>query len=127
MNPTPLTKKTFWDPLEQLYPDGLSFYLSWIDNHKITERWDDLFGPGPRWLSNEPEDPMVMKNGPPKYHQLPAYIQFGIFLEFVNGFNDATFHTSSFADLFALDIRTTISYAIGLIDAKIKTLNKEII
>lgn len=66
------TTKSFWDELENKYPNEIAQYKGWIDEYKRCVDWDSsLFGRSP-------------KNGecPVKYHDLPMAMQWGIFQQF---------------------------------------------
>lgn len=69
-----LTKENFWDEMSQKYPKAMAHLLAWIDQYKSEHNWGSLFNP---------EYSFQHPSSPPKYHELPIAMQFGIFLEWL--------------------------------------------
>ena len=69
-----LTKEGFWDSMEQKYPQAAKEFYKWLDEYKKEVGWAGLFGGDSDY---------------PKFHHLPYAMQLGIFLAYMNRFEDA--------------------------------------
>lgn len=72
---TTLTKQEFWNPLEEKYPKAMKDFRKWVDHYKDLNDWNELF--------NEHDDGVLAMGIAPKYHELPDYMQFGIFCQYL--------------------------------------------
>lgn len=83
-----LTKENFWNEMQQKYPKAMKKFLDWIDKYKEENNWNKLFNSGLevwRWndVNNHSKGGERGESVAPKYHELPAAFQAGIFSEFL--------------------------------------------
>ena len=78
-----LTKENFFNDLQERSPLGLKVFTDWIDQYKISIRWDKLFSNSyvQGYYQEEGSSPVVTVRAP-KYHDLPFALQMGIYLQF---------------------------------------------
>lgn len=60
-----LTKEDFFNGLYEVYPNAMKEFCDWIDNYKVDNNWNELFGEKV------------------KYHHLPIAMQIGIWCDFL--------------------------------------------
>lgn len=77
-----LTLKEFWRPLKEKYPDALEHYCHWIDQLKLDVYWKLIFGMN-NYPVKEPRFEGQTETRHPKAHELPAFLQLGIFMQYV--------------------------------------------
>lgn len=73
-----LTKAAFWNGIAERHPLQMDRFQKWIDKYKMECNWHYLFGRQRRM----PEKPNDVWPSWPKYHDLPAAMQFGIFIQY---------------------------------------------
>lgn len=79
-----LTLNDFWRPLKEKYPDALEHYCTWIDKLKEDVYWKLIFATG-NYPKKEPREyGAKTETRQPKAHELPAFLQIGIFLLYVS-------------------------------------------
>lgn len=66
-----LTKETFWNKIEEKFPEAMAKFKVWIDQYKVDVNWDMLF-------QNNPGTGVSIK-----YHDLPIEMQLGILGKFM--------------------------------------------
>lgn len=74
-----LSKLNFWDAIKVLYPKSFSFFEKWIDEYKADNGWKGLFN-DQSWRADQAA---AIHSVPPKFHELPFAMQFGIFTQFL--------------------------------------------
>lgn len=75
--PADLSKNNFWIEIENRWPGEWNRFRSWIDDYKKKVNWNLLFNSQSDYQDKEG------KNAPaPKYHDLPAAMQLGIFIQY---------------------------------------------
>ena len=77
MNYFTLTMETFWKNMEENYLYAMKLFKTWIDEYKKENQWDTLFNVNTS-CSGKCNSPS------PKYHDLPAAMQYGIFQQFAS-------------------------------------------
>lgn len=74
-----LNKEDFWNEMSEKYPKAVKDFCDWIDEFKVLVFWNDLFN------SNSDYQDYNGKNAPaPKYHEVPIFIQYGVWLEYLS-------------------------------------------
>lgn len=74
-----LTKENFWNALEDKYPLGVADFKRWINEYKEAVDWKKLFNEHTDQYNGGHEIP----HPAPKYHELPAGLQFGVYMSYV--------------------------------------------
>lgn len=72
-----MTKEDFWNGIKEKYPSHFEKFSVWIDEYKKKNDWNKLFNAQGEGYEN----PKIVA---PKYHDLPAAMQIGIFTQFVS-------------------------------------------
>lgn len=72
-----LTKENFWNSLMDKYSGPLNEFRTWLDSYKKSVNWDDLFA-NKKIFQREHYWADI------KFHNLPADMQFGIILRYMN-------------------------------------------
>ncbi len=72
----------FWNGLLKKYPGEMPHFEAWIDEYKRKNKWADLFNEkGDREVFDMSGDTVYLNS--PNVYELPAAMQFGIFLQYV--------------------------------------------
>lgn len=82
-----LTKEGFWNGMMDKYPNATKEFCDWIDKYKEEVFWNTLFNGGISESQGHGEP--IITSVAPKYHDLPYAMQLGIFLTYMNRFEDA--------------------------------------
>jgi len=78
-----LTLKDFWRPLKEKYPEAMEHYKQWINQLKLDVYWKLIFAEQ-NYPAKEPRFEGHSEYRHPKAHELPAFLQIGIFVQYVN-------------------------------------------
>lgn len=77
-----LTRADFWTPLKEKYPDAMKHYCDWTDQLKRDVYWDTIF-----CFNSFPAKKLRYEghteHRSPKAHELLAFLQIGIFMQYV--------------------------------------------
>lgn len=93
-----LTKENFWNEVSEKYPKATAHFKRWIDQYKGLNDWEKLFNQNCRYGTGSPYPDKY-----PKYHDLPTFMQFGIFIQYAA-------ETMGLKALTANNPRKTIAY-----------------
>ncbi len=121
MSKETLTKENFWDEMEQKYPKAMAHFKQWIDQYKRDNNWGYVFNPEftIKTISERGNFSSLTHSWPPKYHELPIAMQFGIFTEYLYYTDTISIDLFSQAD-YCRYIRSAIENGLASINSYIK-------
>lgn len=93
-----LTKENFFNDLQKKYPAGVQAFCAWIDEYKKAVEWTKLFNDGIREYQYF-KGPSKFTQAP-KFHDLPAAMQEGIYWAFIRDRGGCTLEID---DMFTFD------------------------
>jgi len=73
--PGSMLKDSFWAEIEARWPGEFKRFTAWVDEYKNKTGWEDLF-------AGKVDRPEFVGFTGAKYHDLPAAMQIGIFLQY---------------------------------------------
>lgn len=88
-----LTKENFFDDIEIRYPKAMAQFKTWLDQYKADNHWKELFNEQKIATGSYQSQDGHLESDykwllAPKFHELPAALQLGIFLQFGSGIMD---------------------------------------
>lgn len=96
-----LNKENFFNEMMEKYPKATGHFCEWIDEYKKAVNWNALFGGNTSGL--KPKNNIRVGKTPPKFHEIPYAMQYGIWIEYcrqeLSNFFEQPEHVSQFIDL----------------------------
>lgn len=99
-----MTKEALWNEIKILYPNHFEIFSQWIDKYKTRVNWLELFNE--KTIHSPVNGFESVALHAPKFHELPAEMQAGIFVAYVRECGGGYFNYSSRSENIADDIRT---------------------